>query len=142
MAAAAPLAIWFVVFLLLRKSLLLQKRLAIGDWNLVVIRMNFGKSEEAVTIAAIIDERGLKRRFDPRHFREVDIAPQRPFACRLEVELFDPITPEHHHPGFFRVRGVDDHFVCHEELSCGARKDPLTAEKAVQSSRARRLCWR
>ena len=136
MSAAAPLAVRFVFFLALGKRLFLEQRLTVGDRNLVVVRMNFGKSEEAVAIAAIVDEGGLQRRLDAGHFREIDVAAQRPFIRRFEVELFDAVTSQHHHPGFFRVGGVDDHFVCHEKLSRGAREVPPTAEKRSGEPRA------
>ena len=100
----------------------------------------FPKSEETVPVSAVIDEGGLQRGLHSRHFREIDVASQRPFACRFEVELFDPVTSQHHHPGFFRVRGVDDHLVCHAELSCGARKR-RREPRAVRSAARRRLCW-
>jgi len=47
--------------------LLLQQRLPIGKGDLVIVGMNFGEGQEAVAIAAVIDERGLQRRLDPRN---------------------------------------------------------------------------
>ena len=38
----------------------LDQRLAIGDRNLIIIRMDFAEGEEAVTVAAIFDEGGLE----------------------------------------------------------------------------------
>ena len=46
---------------------LAQQGLAILFGNLVIIGMDFAEGQEAVAIAAIIDERRLKRRFDPRN---------------------------------------------------------------------------
>ena len=58
----------------LKRGLLGHQRLAILDRNLVIIGMNFVEGEEAVAVAAEIDERGLERRLYSGHFREVDIA--------------------------------------------------------------------
>ena len=35
--------------------------------NLIIIGVDFGEGEETVPVAAIIDERRLKRRLDPRN---------------------------------------------------------------------------
>jgi hypothetical protein len=57
-----------------RRAFFVDQRLPIGDRDLVVIRMNFAESEEAVAVAAVIDERGLQRRLNARHFRQINIA--------------------------------------------------------------------
>ena len=41
-----------------------QQRVAVGLGDLVIIGMDFAEGEEAVAIAAIVDERRLQRRFD------------------------------------------------------------------------------
>ena len=46
-----------------------DQRLTIGDGDLVIIGMNFAEGEKAVAVAAVFDEGGLQRRFDPRDFR-------------------------------------------------------------------------
>ncbi len=58
----------------LRPAFFVDQRLPIGDRDLVVIRMNFAESEEAVAVAAVIDKSGLQRRLNARHFRQIDIA--------------------------------------------------------------------
>ena len=60
MPAAPPFSGRFVVLLPLRKRLLLQKRLTVGDRNLIIIGMNFGKGQEAVAITTIFDEASLQ----------------------------------------------------------------------------------
>ena len=92
MSAATPLAVRLVFIIALGKRLFLQQRLTVRHRNLVVIRMNFREGEEPVAVAAIIDEGCLERRLYPRYFGEVYVAPQRSFACRLEVEFFDATT--------------------------------------------------
>jgi len=47
-------------------GLLAKQRVAILLGDLVVIGMDFRKGEEAMAVAAVIDERRLERRFDPR----------------------------------------------------------------------------
>ena len=47
----------------------LDQRLPVGDRDLVVVGMDFRKGEEAVAVAAVIDERRLQRRLDPRDLR-------------------------------------------------------------------------
>ncbi len=67
-------AIVLVVGGALRAAFFVDQRLPVGDRDLVVIRMNFAESEEAVAVAAVIDESGLQRRLNARHFRQIDIA--------------------------------------------------------------------
>ena len=74
MAAAAAAVGVLVLFLAMRAEFLFQHGGAVGVGDLVIIGMDFGKGEEAVAIAAIFDEGGLKRRLDARHFRQIDIA--------------------------------------------------------------------
>ena len=45
----------------------LDQRLPVGDRDLVIVRMDFGERQEAVAVAAVLDERRLQRRFDPRY---------------------------------------------------------------------------
>ncbi len=93
--------------------LLLDQRLPVGDRNLVIIGMDFTEGEEAVTVAAVFDESGLKRRLDPRYLREVDIAAELAAGGGLEVEFLDPAAAHHHDPGLLRVGGVDEHLIGH-----------------------------
>ena len=55
-------------------AVFVDQRLPVGDRDLVVVRMDFAEGEEAVAVAAVIDERGLQRRLDARHFRQIDVA--------------------------------------------------------------------
>ncbi len=67
-------AVGFVLGGALGALFFVDQRLPVGDRDLVVIRMDFAESEEAVAVAAIIDESRLQRRLDARHFRQIDIA--------------------------------------------------------------------
>ena len=106
---------WLLVLSLqMGATLFFEERDPIRDRDLIIVRVNFGESQKAVAIAAIVDEGRLKRRLHARHFREVNIASQRFLIGGLEIEFLDFITAQHHNPGFFRVGGVDQHFVGHE----------------------------
>lgn len=51
-----------------------QNGLPFRNRDLIVIGMNFVECEKAMAIAAIFDECGLKRRFDPGYPGEIDIS--------------------------------------------------------------------
>src|SRR5262249_48160058 len=57
----------------------------------------------------------------------VDIAFYLPFCGRFEIELFETVAAEHHDPGLFRMRGIDEHTFGHsgvtpERVPAAARK--------------------
>ena len=113
-AAAAAGAVFALLLGLAMGALVgLDQRLAIGDRNLVIVRMDFAEGEEAVAIAAILDEGRLQRRLYARDLGEVDIAAQLLALGGLEIKLFDAIAADHDDPGLFRVGGIDQHFVGH-----------------------------
>ena len=114
-AARAPLDL--VLGVAMRALFLGDQRLPVGDRDLVVVGVDFGERQEAVAVAAVVDEGGLERRLYPRDLGEIDVAAQLPAVRRLEVELLDPIAAQHHHPGLLRMGGVDEHFVGHEIIS-------------------------
>jgi hypothetical protein len=95
--------------------------------------MDFGKGQKAVPIAAVIDESGLQRRFDPRYFCEIDVAADLLIVLRLEVKFFYAVPANDNDARLFLVRRVDKHFVCH--VSCAPRRSRgsayLTASKTV-----------
>ncbi|MFC7691387.1 hypothetical protein ACFQY5_19255 [Paeniroseomonas aquatica] len=81
--------------------------------------MDFGEGQEAVAVAAVFHEGGLKAGFDPDHLGQVDIALERTFGRGLEVEFLEPRAVQHHHAGFFRVGCVDQHALGHRS-GCSA----------------------
>ena len=91
----------------------LDQRLAIGDRNLIIVRMNFAEGQKAVAVAAIFDEGGLQRRFYARDLGEIDISTQLLALGGLEIKFFDSIAADHDDPGLFRVGSIDQHFVGH-----------------------------
>ncbi len=58
-------------------GLFLQQRLPVGERDLIVVGMDFAEGQEPVAIAAVVHERRLQRRLDPRDLGQVDIAAQR-----------------------------------------------------------------
>src|ERR1041385_5937114 len=117
MTAAACAALDLVLGVAMRPLFLRDQRLAIRDRDLIVVGMDFRERQEAVAIAAIIDEGGLERGLYARDLGEIDIAAQLASACGLEIELLDPVAAQHHHPGLLRMGGVDEHLVGHETVS-------------------------
>ena len=101
------------VGLALGALLLVDQRLPVGDRDLIVVGMDFAEGEEAVAIAAVVDERRLQRRLDARHLGQIDVAAELFTVGRLEVEFFDAVAAQDHHPGLLRVGGIDKHFVGH-----------------------------
>ena len=53
--------------------------------NLVIIWMDFAKSEETVAITAIFYEGGLKGGFDTRDARQIDVTSNLPFCAALKI---------------------------------------------------------
>ena len=90
-----------------------QQAFAIGDRDLVVVGVDLAEGEEAVAVAAILDERRLQARFDPDDLGEVDVALELLLRGCLDVVIFEPVTVQHDHAGFFRVGRVDQHAFGH-----------------------------
>jgi hypothetical protein len=91
----------------------LDQGLTIRHRNLVVVGMDFAEGKKPVAITAIFDEGGLQGWLYPRDLGEVDVAAQLLALGGLEIKLFDAIATDHNDPGFFRVSGIDQHFVWH-----------------------------
>ena len=113
MAAAVGAVFALFLGLAMGAFVRLDQRLAIGDRNLIIVRMDFAEGEKAVTVAAIFDEGGLQRRLYARDLGEVDVAAQLFALGGLEIKFFDAIAADHYDPGLFRVGGIDQHFVGH-----------------------------
>src|SRR3546814_3661191 len=54
--------------------------------------MNFGKSEKAVAIAAIIHKSRLKRRFNPCYLGEIDVSFELFVLSGFEIKFLDPVS--------------------------------------------------
>src|SRR5690606_26307040 len=98
-----------------------QQGFTVGLGDLVVVGVDFAEGQEAVAVAAEIDEGRLKRRFYPGNLGQVDIALDLLVFGRFEIELINPVAIEHRHPRFFRVARIDQHAGCHYVFSRRAR---------------------
>ncbi len=95
-------------------GLFAQQRVAVFLGDLVVIGVNFAERQEAVAIAAIIDESSLERRLHPRHLGEIDIPLELLALGRFEVKLLDPVSLDDGNAGFLPVPCVDQHAHGHQ----------------------------
>ena len=68
-------------------GLLLDQALPVGNGDLIVVRMDFAEGEEAVPVAAILDERGLQAWLYPHHLGEVDVPLELTLGRRLDIEI-------------------------------------------------------
>jgi hypothetical protein len=114
-ARAAAVGTIFSFFLGLAMGALIgfDQRLTIGDRDLIIVGMDFAEGQEAMAVAAILDEGRLQRRFYARDLGEIDVSTKLFALGGLEVKLFDTIAADHNDPGLFRVGGIDQHFVGH-----------------------------
>ena len=94
-------------------GLFAHQRFAVGVGDLVVVGMDFVEGQEAVAVAAVFDERGLQAGLYPGDLGEIDVAAELLLGAAFEIELFNPGSVHDHHPRFFRVGGVDQHFLRH-----------------------------
>ena len=110
-AAAARLALFF--FLVRVLGVRVEQRLPVAYRDLVIVGMDLGEGEEAVPVAAVVDERRLQRRFDPGDLGEVDIAAQLPLVGGFEVEFLNPAAAQDDDPSLLGMRRIDKHLVGH-----------------------------
>jgi hypothetical protein len=108
----------------------LQQTLPVGDWDLVVVGVNFAEREKPVPVTAVLDESGLQAGFDANNLGEVDVAFELPFDSRFDIKIFEAIPIHDHDAGFFRVRDVDQHTLGHKGLNSGA---PAVATSTARS---------
>ena len=79
--------------------------------------MDLAERQEAVALAAVVDEGRLQRGLDPGDLGEVDVPFKLLLGRGLEVEILELVVVDHHHPGLLRVGGVDQHAFRHSEGS-------------------------
>lgn len=132
MTRPAAMAAVLVLFLGLAMGALVgfDQRLTVGDRDLVVVGMDFAEGQEAVTVAAILDEGSLQRRLYARNLGEVNVAAQLFALGGLEIKLFDAIATDHDDPGLFRVGGIDQHLVGHFGALDGGGRGSWRAQTA------------
>jgi hypothetical protein len=103
-----------VVMIVLVVVLVAHQRFAVGEGDLIVVGVDFVEGEEAVTIAAVLDEGRLQRRLNARHLGEIDIPSELLAVLALEIEFFNAVSVDHHHTRLFGVRGIDQHILGHQ----------------------------
>ncbi|WP_283806094.1 hypothetical protein [Bradyrhizobium sp. ORS 375] len=91
----------------------LDQRLPVGDRDLIVVGMDFAEGEEAVAVAAVLDEGRLQRRLNAGDLRQVDVAPELLALGSFEIKFLDAVAADDNHPGLFRVGSIDQHLVGH-----------------------------
>ena len=109
-------------------ALVLLEQGTIGLRNLVVVGMDLAERKEAMAVAAIVDERRLERRLDPRHLGKIDVALELELGGSLEIEIGEMPVIEHDRPGFLRVVRVDQHAFDH------GQETPIAAAPAAASA--------
>ena len=115
--ARSPAAMPAVLFFFLgagKGTLFFQQRYAVGNRDLVVIRVDFRKGQKAMAVSAIIHEGRLQRRLDPRYLCEVDIPRKLAFVDGFKIEFLNFVSVDHDHPSFLGVGGIDKHLPDHD----------------------------
>src|SRR6185312_4533674 len=82
---------------------------AVADRDAIIVRMDFVEGEETVPVPAIFDKRRLKRRFDARYPREVDVAFDLPLQRGFDIEFLKPTAIENGDPNLLGMRRIDQH---------------------------------
>ena len=106
--------------------------------NLIVVGVDFAEGEEAVPVAAEIDERRLQAGFYSGYLGEVDVTLDLLVFGRFEIEFLNPVSLEHRHPRFFRVARIDKHARCHCEFSRRCRAGRTLPGTSADSGGSRR----
>jgi hypothetical protein len=91
-AASAGAIVGFHIGSTLVVLFLRDQRLPVGNRNLIVVRVDFRKRQEAMAIAAVVDESRLQGRFNARDFGEIDITAKLFAVGALEIEFFDAVA--------------------------------------------------
>ena len=97
--------------------------------DLVVVGVDLVEGQEAVPVAAVFDEGRLQAGLYPGDLGEVDVAAKLLLGAALEVEIFNPGSVHDDHPRFFRVGGVDQHFLGHQIESPRRAADPRSGRR-------------
>ncbi len=122
----------------LRAGILLLHRddaLPVGDGDLVVVGVDLAEGQEAVAVAAILDEGGLEAGLHADDLGEVDVALELALGGGLDVEVLETATVENHDAGFFPVACVDQHAFGHEAWisDAPARQHPVGVRRRAGS---------
>jgi hypothetical protein len=94
-ASAASLRLGTMFFFLglpMGSIFFLEQGEAVGDRDLVIIRVDLGEGQKSMAITTIVNEGGLERRLHARNLGEVNITSQRHFIGGFEIEFLDFVT--------------------------------------------------
>ncbi len=97
--------------------LFLDEGQAVGNRDLVIIRMDFREGQEAVAVAAIFNEGCLERRLHAGYLGEIDVALEGFAGRAFEIEFFNAASAGHHDAGFLALAGIDEHLAAHGRYS-------------------------
>ena len=140
-AAALGGCVGFRFFLGVGRGFFVDQRLPVGNRDLVIVRMDLVEGQEAVTVAAVIDEGSLQRRLNARNLGEIDAAAQKFTGSRFEVEFLYAATFENHDPSLLGVGGIDKHLVAGHVDGSFARRRGTSQGAAMRPRPKRRPTW-
>ncbi len=86
-----------------------EQGFAVGDRDLIVVRMDLVEGEKAVPVAAVLDEGRLQAGLHPGDLGQVDVAAQLFLGAALEIKFFDSCSIHDGHTRLFGVGCVDQH---------------------------------
>src|SRR5690606_740987 len=82
---------------------------AVGDRDLIVVGVNFVEGEEAVAVAAVLDEGGLQAGLYAGDLGEIDVPAKLATRAGFKIEFLNLAAVYDRDARFFRVRRVDQH---------------------------------
>nr|WP_315772223.1 MULTISPECIES: hypothetical protein [unclassified Bradyrhizobium] len=130
-AAAIGAVLAFLFGFAMRALLGLDQSLPVGDRDLIIVRMDFAEGQEAVAVAAILDESGLQRGLNAGNLGQVDVAAELLALGRFEIKFLDAVAADDNDPGLFRVGSIDQHLVGHIGTLGGDGRDWPRARGAL-----------
>ena len=64
-----------------------------------------------MTIATVIDKGRLQGRLHAGDLGQIDVSCKLALVQGFKVEFFNLVSVDHNHAGFFRMCGIDEHFL-------------------------------
>src|SRR5690606_19454242 len=113
-----------VVVIVLVRGRLGHDGFAVGDRDLVIVRVDFVEGQEAVAVAAVFDEGGLQAGLYAGDLGEIDVAPKLALRAGVKVEFLDMTALAGRDARLLRVGGVDQHGLGHGRCLSGAPGRP------------------
>ena len=82
---------------------------AVGDGDLIIIRVDFVEGQEAVAVSAVLDEGRLQAGLYAGDLGEIDVPAKLTAGAGFEIEFLNLAAVHDRDAGFFRVRRVYQH---------------------------------